>query len=49
MLDFCTNSLASYKVPKEITSMDELPRNSSNKLLRRLLKETLKDRTDDKN
>ncbi|MBM7606055.1 O-succinylbenzoic acid--CoA ligase [Metabacillus crassostreae] len=47
--DFCFKSLASYKVPKEITSMNELPRNSSNKLLRRLLKETIKDMTNDQN
>ncbi|WP_226670280.1 o-succinylbenzoate--CoA ligase [Metabacillus litoralis] len=45
----CSKHLASYKIPKEITRMNELPRNSSNKLLRRMLKESLKDMRYDKN
>jgi o-succinylbenzoate---CoA ligase len=36
---FCKSRLASYKVPKEISFLDELPRNASNKLLRRELKD----------
>ena len=36
---FCKVRLASYKVPKEFHFVEELPRNASNKLLRRELKE----------
>ena len=36
---FCRERLASYKVPKEFYFVEELPRNASNKLLRRELKE----------
>jgi o-succinylbenzoate---CoA ligase len=36
---FCRERLASYKVPKEFHFVEELPRNASNKLLRRELKE----------
>ena len=36
---FCKERLASYKVPKEFHFVEELPRNASNKLLRRELKE----------
>ncbi|MCV9888984.1 o-succinylbenzoate--CoA ligase [Metabacillus halosaccharovorans] len=42
LLMYCQNNLARYKVPKGITFLDELPRNASNKLLRRKLKEFLK-------
>ncbi len=41
ILEFCKMNLASYKVPKRIVIADHLPRNSSNKLLRRKLKELL--------
>ncbi len=41
VIDFCSNELASYKVPKEIRFVDALPRNASNKLVRRELKEWL--------
>lgn len=34
----CKKNLASYKCPKKIIFMDELPRNASNKLLRRVLR-----------
>lgn len=38
---FCKERLASYKVPKKIIFVDALPRNGSNKLMRRNLKELL--------
>lgn len=38
LLVFCDKRLARYKVPREIQFVDELPRNASNKLLRRELK-----------
>lgn len=38
---FCTERLARYKVPKAFYFVDELPRNASNKLLRRELKKWL--------
>ncbi|MFG6119521.1 o-succinylbenzoate--CoA ligase [Thalassobacillus sp. B23F22_16] len=34
---FCNSELASYKIPKEIHFVDQLPRNASNKLMRREL------------
>lgn len=37
LLSHCRHHLAAYKVPKEIYFVDELPRNSSNKLMRRHL------------
>lgn len=37
LLDFCKRNLASYKTPKTIHVVSELPRNGSNKLLRRQL------------
>ncbi|SIT85795.1 o-succinylbenzoate--CoA ligase [Edaphobacillus lindanitolerans] len=42
--DFCAERLASYKVPKAIIFTDDLPRNASNKLLRRELKKRLGNR-----
>jgi O-succinylbenzoic acid--CoA ligase len=38
LLMFCSKRLARYKIPQEIQFVDELPRNASNKLLRRELK-----------
>ncbi|WP_200760322.1 o-succinylbenzoate--CoA ligase [Effusibacillus dendaii] len=37
LIEFCRKQLASYKVPKRIQFVDQLPRNASDKLLRRLL------------
>lgn len=42
ILEHCQEYLASYKIPKSITILPELPRNASNKLLRRLLKDSVK-------
>lgn len=39
LVEFCAEQLARYKMPKEIYFVDKLPRNASNKLLRRELKE----------
>ena len=36
--EFCRRRLAGYKVPKKFYFVDQLPRNASNKLLRRTLK-----------
>jgi o-succinylbenzoate---CoA ligase len=41
LVSFCEERLARYKVPKSFRFIDELPRNASNKLLRRKLKELL--------
>jgi fatty-acyl-CoA synthase len=37
-------NLANYKVPREITLLDELPRNNTGKVLRRALQELARDR-----
>ncbi|PMC36926.1 o-succinylbenzoate--CoA ligase [Bacillus sp. UMB0899] len=39
LIEYCHERLARYKVPKGITVLEELPRNASNKLVRRKLKE----------
>lgn len=39
IITHCEKNLASYKRPKKIVFVDELPRNASNKLLRRVLRE----------
>ena len=41
LIDFCKTQLATYKLPKRIYFVNELPRSGSNKLLRRKLKEML--------
>lgn len=38
LLAFCKEQLAGYKVPKQLKFVDSLPRNASNKLVRRELK-----------
>lgn len=42
LIKFCSERLARFKVPKAIIFKDGLPRNASNKLLRRELKEQLR-------
>ncbi|MYL33796.1 o-succinylbenzoate--CoA ligase [Pontibacillus yanchengensis] len=44
ILSYCARSLAKYKIPKMIYFEDHLPRNASNKLLRRDLAKWLKQR-----
>ncbi|TWT08508.1 o-succinylbenzoate--CoA ligase [Planococcus sp. CPCC 101016] len=41
LLTFCRGQIASYKVPKSLSFVEELPRNASNKLLRRELRKWL--------
>ncbi|GKV55911.1 2-succinylbenzoate--CoA ligase [Sporosarcina sp. NCCP-2222] len=41
LIEYCAARLAKYKVPKQIVFVDQLPRNASNKLLRRELKKIL--------
>ena len=44
LLDFCKRNLANYKIPKYIYFVASLPRNGSNKLLRRQLNSLIMDR-----
>ncbi|PLT32197.1 o-succinylbenzoate--CoA ligase [Bacillus sp. V5-8f] len=44
LIEFCRDQLAPYKVPGEIVFCESLPRNASNKLLRRELKKRLEER-----
>lgn len=39
LLAYCTKHMVKYKVPKVIEIMDELPKNTTGKILRRSLKE----------
>ncbi|MBB4826089.1 O-succinylbenzoic acid--CoA ligase [Sporosarcina luteola] len=41
LLKYCVDRLAKYKIPKQFVFVDQLPRNASNKLLRRELKKLL--------
>lgn len=43
--EFLRTKLASYKIPKALLRVDEMPRNASNKLLRRELREWLKSKS----
>ncbi|WP_453994261.1 o-succinylbenzoate--CoA ligase [Bacillus nitroreducens] len=47
IIAFCHERLARYKVPKSIHYVESLPRNASNKLMRRKLIELLKDEKHD--
>jgi long-chain acyl-CoA synthetase len=42
ILAYCAQNLAKYKVPKVVELLEELPKNSTGKILRRSLKESLK-------
>jgi o-succinylbenzoate---CoA ligase len=42
VIEFCRGKLASYKIPKEIRFVKQLPRNATNKLVRRELLKLLK-------
>ena len=39
MTAFCRERLAGYKVPRRVEFLDELPRNPSGKVLKRVLRE----------
>ena len=41
LVDFCRTSLAGYKKPKKVFFLDELPKNPSGKILKRVLRENL--------
>lgn len=41
ILGFCKTHLAPYKVPQNIVFLDELPKNTTGKILRRALKKKL--------
>ncbi|MEH7379657.1 o-succinylbenzoate--CoA ligase [Bacillus sp. JJ1533] len=47
VIDFCYEKLARFKVPKSIYFVNRLPRNASNKLLRRKLIDLIKDENND--
>jgi long-chain acyl-CoA synthetase len=38
LLEWCRHNMTSYKVPKEITFMDALPKSTVGKILRRALR-----------
>ncbi|MBB6454705.1 long-chain acyl-CoA synthetase [Salirhabdus euzebyi] len=42
LLAFCSERLAKYKVPKKMEFLEELPKNTTGKILRRSLKEIIK-------
>jgi len=42
LLDYCSQHLAKYKVPSSIEFLEELPKNTTGKILRRALKEQVK-------
>jgi len=44
LIQFCRERLAAYKVPKRIKFVAQLPRNASDKLMRRLLKDLFQDK-----
>lgn len=39
IIDFCRDNLASYKKPKSVDFVDELPKNSYGKILKKELRE----------
>jgi long-chain acyl-CoA synthetase len=39
LIDFCTEKLARFKIPREIAGIDALPRNASGKVLKTVLRE----------
>ncbi len=41
LIAFCSGKLAKYKIPKLVTTVDELPRNAAGKVLKRELRENL--------
>jgi len=39
MIDFCREKIAGYKIPRQLQIIDELPRNPSGKILKKILRE----------
>ncbi|MGB7621215.1 MAG: AMP-binding protein [Terriglobia bacterium] len=39
LVEFCRNKIATYKLPREVVLVDQLPRTATGKLLRRVLRE----------
>lgn len=39
LIEFCRNKIATYKLPREVVLVDQLPRTATGKLLRRVLRE----------
>jgi len=39
MVDFCRDKIAGYKIPRKLELVDELPRNPSGKILKKILRE----------
>ena len=46
LIDYCSESMAGYKKPKKVLFLDELPKNPSGKILKRVLRENLADNED---
>ncbi len=44
ILEFCRRNLAQYKIPRQIEFRDSLPKTTSGKILRRLLRQEIQDR-----
>jgi long-chain acyl-CoA synthetase len=45
LIEYCESRLAEYKVPKTVVLLEELPKNTTGKILRRELKKTTSDST----
>jgi long-chain acyl-CoA synthetase len=39
IIEFCRKNMAAYKVPAEIAFVDELPKSSTGKILKRVLRD----------
>jgi acyl-CoA synthetase (AMP-forming)/AMP-acid ligase II len=39
LVEFCRDKIAGYKIPRKIELIDELPRNPSGKILKKILRE----------
>jgi len=45
LIAFCKDHLASYKKPKQVFFVDELPRNAAGKILKRELRDRLQEKS----
>ena len=39
LIEFCRDKIAGYKIPRQMTIIDELPRNPTGKVLKKVLRE----------